>query len=60
MSQVEPKIRPKLLLASLEADPAISELLGRRHSTEDGDETAQRNFTAFSSPAWGERGRMSF
>lgn len=33
-SQVEPKISPKLLSASPQAEPMISELLGGRHSTE--------------------------
>lgn len=35
-SQVEPKISPGLLSASLQAEPVISELLGGRHSTEEG------------------------
>lgn len=35
-SQVEPKISPELLSASLQAEPVISELLGGRHSTEGG------------------------
>lgn len=35
-SQAEPKISPKLLSASPQAEPVISELLGGRHSTEEG------------------------
>lgn len=42
VSQVETKISPKLLPASLQAEPAISELLGRRYSTEGGGETQHR------------------
>lgn len=42
VSQVETKISPKLLPASLQAEPAISELLGGRHSTEGGGETQHR------------------
>lgn len=42
ISQVEPKISPKLLPASPQAEPVISELLGGRHSTEGGSETQHR------------------
>lgn len=56
ISQAEPKISPKLLPASPQAERVISELLGGRHSTEGGSEHSTEKLHGLVQPCLGGKG----